>query len=75
VIQRDEFDEVMEGFRALGFNLRPSDEAWERFLKLRGKYAGRLDALAILVMAPPAQWIGDRSTIPIRPELQRAPRH
>ncbi len=75
VIGREEFDEVMEGFQRLGFHLRPADEAWERFLKYRAKYAGRLDALALMVMAPPAQWIGDRSTLPLQPELQRQPRH
>ncbi len=75
IIERDEFDQVMEELGAAGFHLRPADEAWERFLKFRGKYAGRLDALAIMVAAPPAQWIGDRSTLPLQPDLQRQPRH
>ncbi|MDP9342186.1 MAG: potassium channel family protein [Actinomycetota bacterium] len=75
VIEREEFDQVLEDLRAIGFHLRPADDAWERFLKLRAKYAGRLNALAIMVAAPPAQWIGDRSTLPLQPELQRQPRH
>jgi hypothetical protein len=75
LIEREEFDDVMGDLRTSGVPLRPADEAWERFLKLRGKYAGRLDALAIMVAAPPAQWIGDRSTLPLQPELQRQPRH
>jgi hypothetical protein len=30
---------------------------------MRGAYGGRLDALAVLLASPPAQWIGDRSSL------------
>ena len=32
----------------------------------RARYAGRLDALAVLLAAAPAQWIGDRSFLGAR---------
>jgi hypothetical protein len=32
----------------------------------RGRYAPRLDALAVLLAAPPGLWIGDRSFLGAR---------
>ena len=64
LIERDEFDEVLRDFKDVGIPLLPGDESWERFTKLRAKYGGRLDALAVMLAVPPAQWIGDRSTVP-----------
>src|SRR6266545_3341404 len=62
-IGRDEFEEVLRDFKDLGIPLRPADESWDRFRELRAAYGGRLDALAVLLAAPPAQWIGDRSSL------------
>jgi len=64
-IGREEFDLVLRDMAAAGYPIRdPGDRCWERFRDLRGRYGGRLDALAVLVAAPPAQWIGDRSSLP-----------
>jgi len=68
-IGRDEFEEVLRDFKDLGIPLRPADEAWDRFREMRAAYGGRLDAMAVLLAAPPAQWIGDRSS------LQEGPTH
>jgi hypothetical protein len=65
MIERDEFDEVLRDFKDLGIPLKPPDESWERFQELRAAYGGRLDALAIMLVAPPAQWIGDRSSVAV----------
>src|SRR6266536_913811 len=67
MIERDEFDEVLRDFKDLGIPLLPPDESWERFKELRAAYGGRLDALAIMLVAPPAQWIGDRSSLEAGP--------
>jgi hypothetical protein len=71
MIERSEFEDVLRDFKDLGIPVRPADEAWERFRELRGAYGGRLDALAILLVAPPAQWIGDRSTLSAGPTHDR----
>jgi hypothetical protein len=38
---------------------------------MRKAYGGRLDALAVLLAAPPAQWIGDRSSLANSPTHDR----
>ena len=70
VIERAEFDEVLRDLKDRGAALRPADEAWDRFHTLRKAYGGRLTALAVMLAAPPSEWIGDRSTIP-EPEAER----
>jgi hypothetical protein len=65
MIERSEFEDVLRDFKDLGIPVRPPDEAWERFQEMRRAYGGRLDALAILLASPPAQWIGDRSTLSV----------
>jgi hypothetical protein len=62
-IARDEFETVLDDLEAFGTPLLDRDTAWSRFSELRSAYGGRLDALAVQVAAPPAQWIGDRSTL------------
>ena len=68
VIQRDEFADVLDGMKDDGFAIRPLDEAFARFTEKRAKYAPRLDALAVLLAAPPGLWIGDRSFLGARTE-------
>jgi len=46
--------------------VRPLDEAYERFTEKRAQYAPRLDALAVMLAAPPGLWIGDRSFLGAR---------
>ena len=66
VIQRDEFESVLEDMKDDGFSIRPVDDAFARFTEKRAKYAPRLDALAVLLAAPPGLWIGDRSYLGAR---------
>jgi hypothetical protein len=66
VIGRDEFEDVIRDMKEDGFSVRPVDDAFARFTEKRAKYAPRLDAIAVLLAAPPAQWIGDRSFLGAR---------
>lgn len=66
VIQRVEFEDVLDDMKDDGFAIRPLDEAFARFTSKRAKYAPRLDALAVLLAAPPGLWIGDRSFLGAR---------
>jgi len=68
VIQRDEFEDVLGDMKDDGFAVRPLDDAFARFTQKRAKYAPRLDALAVLLAAPPTLWIGDRSFLGARTE-------
>jgi hypothetical protein len=65
-IGRDEFEDVLRDMKEDGFSVRPVDDAFARFTEKRAKYATRLDAIALLLAAPPAQWIGDRSFLGAR---------
>jgi hypothetical protein len=66
VIQRDEFEDVLQDMKDEGFAIRPVEEAFPRFTEKRSKYAPRLDAIAVLLAVPPALWIGDRSFLGAR---------
>jgi Ion channel len=61
VIQRHEFEDVLNDMKNDGFAIRPVDEAFAAFTEKRAKYAPRLDAIVVALAAPPSQWIGDRS--------------
>jgi hypothetical protein len=65
-IPREEFESVLHGLKDDGFSVRPVDEAYERFTQKRSAYAARLNAIAVLLATPPAQWIGDRSYLGAR---------
>jgi hypothetical protein len=65
-IQRDEFEDVLQDMKDDGFSVRPVDEAFASFTAKRATYAPRLDAIAVLLVAPPALWIGDRSFLGAR---------
>src|SRR3989449_2706764 len=66
VIGRDEFEDVMHDMKDDGFSIRPVDEAFARFTEKRANYAPRLDALVVMLAAPPGLWIGDRSFLGAR---------
>lgn len=66
VIGRDEFDDVLQGLKDDGFSVRSADEAYEHFSAKRATYAPRLDAMVLLLEAPPGQWLGDRSYLGAR---------
>ncbi|MGH2596384.1 MAG: potassium channel family protein [Actinomycetota bacterium] len=66
LIQRVEFEDVLHDMKDEGFSVLPVDEAFARFTVKRAKYASRLDAIAVMLAAPPGQWIGDRSFLGAR---------
>lgn len=66
VIGRDEFEDVLQDMKDDGFSVRPVDDAFARFTEKRAKYAPRLDAIAVMLAAPPGLWIGDRSFLGAR---------
>jgi Ion channel len=66
VIQRHEFEDVLRDMKDDGFSVRPVDDAFARFTEQRTKYAPRLEAIAVLLAAPPGLWIGDRSFLGAR---------
>jgi hypothetical protein len=66
VIPRDEFEDVLQDLKDAGFSVRAVDDAFARFTEKRAKYAPRVDAFSMMLAAPPAQWIGDRSFLGAR---------
>jgi hypothetical protein len=66
-VERAEFEDARQRLAEAGYVLRSdADAAWAKFTKMRGVYASRLNAMAQAWATPPAQWIGDRSTLRIR---------
>jgi len=65
-VERAEFEDARQRLADAGYILRPdADAAWAKFTMMRGIYASRLNAMARSWATPPAQWIGDRSTLRI----------
>jgi len=62
-VEREEFDAACAKLEAAGYRLRPAGEAWPAFVELRRRYAAPLSAMARFWAIPPAQWIGDRSSL------------
>jgi hypothetical protein len=60
-VERAEFEIARERLRDAGLAVRETDDAWEKFVKLRSAYATPLNETATYFRIPPAQWIGDRS--------------
>jgi nitrate reductase NapE component len=63
-VEKEEFAAAVERLQRAGYTCRPLDESWERFSKIRRKYAYALNIAARRFAIIPAQWIGDRSYIP-----------
>ena len=62
-VERDEWQDARQRLGAAGFALSPEDAAWEKFSRIRSRYALRLNTLAQYWATPPAQWIGDRTIL------------
>ena len=62
-VERQEFDDARSRLARAGLSLREADDSWQRFSRMRMEYASRLNDMALLWATPPAQWVGDRSTI------------
>jgi hypothetical protein len=62
-VDLSDYQEARERLALAGYRLRPEDEGWEAFRRLRAEYAGRINALAIYWASPPAQWIGEEHVL------------
>lgn len=62
-VERYEFDQARERLAAAGWELRPAEDSWKGFSRLRAQYATQLNNMAKWWAIPPTQWIGDRSFI------------
>ena len=62
-VEREEFEDARRRLGEAGYTLAPSDAAWEKFARIRRRYAYRLNRLAQYWATPPAQWIGDRTIL------------
>jgi hypothetical protein len=75
IIERSEYAAAVVRLRAAGYDIHDGDQAWEKFSNYRSKYAYALNLMATYLLAPPAQWVGDRSYLPHRqrPRRRRQP--
>jgi len=65
-VELQEYREARQRLGAAGFALLPEADGWVAFQRLRAQYASALNGMAQYWAITPAQWIGDRSPIPIR---------
>jgi hypothetical protein len=77
IIEKDEYRAAVGRLVAAGYRVKDVDATWEDFSHYRSKYASALNLMATNLVAPPAQWVGDRSYLPHRnrprPRRRRAP--
>jgi hypothetical protein len=75
IIEKAEYQAAIARLRAAGYAIHDGDEAWDKFSHFRSKYASALNLMAQYLLAPPAQWVGDRSYLPhrARPRRRRQP--
>jgi len=66
-VELHEYRAARERLVRAGYRLRAETEGWEAFQRVRSGYADRVNALAHHWAIPPAQWIGDRSPLKLRP--------
>ncbi|TME04226.1 MAG: two pore domain potassium channel family protein [Chloroflexi bacterium] len=75
IIEKSEYKAAIVRLKAAGYRVTDGDGAWEQFSHYRSKYASALNLMAQYLLAPPAQWVGDRSYLPHRqrPRRRRQP--
>lgn len=71
IIERSEYTAAIARLKAAGLAAHDGDQAWEKFSHFREKYASALNLMANYLLAPPAQWVGDRSYLPHRQRPRR----
>lgn len=71
IIEKDEYQVAIARLRTAGYAIHDGEEAWEQFSHFRSKYASALNLMAQYLLAPPAQWVGDRSYLPHRSRPRR----
>jgi hypothetical protein len=71
IMERHEYRAALERMRKAGYEVTDGDASWDKFVHLRSKYASALNQMAQWLLAPPAQWVGDRSYLPHRQRRRR----
>ena len=71
IIERDEYRAALERLIKAGYRVVDGDASWDKFSHYRAKYASALNLMAQYLLAPPAQWVGDRSYLPHRQRPRR----
>lgn len=74
IIERSEYNAAIARLKAAGYAAHDGDQAWDKFSHFRAKYASALNLMATYLLAPPAQWVGDRSYLPHRQRPRRGRR-
>jgi hypothetical protein len=74
IIEKSEYRAAIERLRTAGYRVSDGDANWEKFSRFRSKYASALNLMATYLLAPPAQWVGDRSYLPHRQRPRRVRR-
>jgi hypothetical protein len=74
-VDREQFQQVFARLERAGYQLEPEQEAWHRFERARGSYAGRLEALAEYWATPATLWDGPKKlgVSPVHPQSTEAP--
>jgi Ion channel len=71
IVERAEYDAAVQRLIKVGYKIRDTEAGWKKFAELRAKYATGLNQMALWLVIPPAQWIGDRSYLPHRVKRSR----
>jgi hypothetical protein len=71
IVERAEYDAAVQRLIKVGYKIRDTEAGWKKFSELRAKYATGLNQMALWLVIPPAQWIGDRSYLPHRVKRSR----
>ena len=71
IVERSEYDAAVQRLIKVGYKIRDTEAGWKKFAELRAKYATGLNQMALWLVIPPAQWIGDRSYLPHRVKRSR----
>jgi hypothetical protein len=75
LVRRADFDEAVARLNDAGYNVRPSDDAWKIFSKLRSRFASPVGQMADRLAIAQANWIADRSYVPHADGRGRSHRH
>jgi hypothetical protein len=57
-VSQEQYDQARTRLQQSGLTLMDRDDGWQQFSRLRGGYAGHLDALAAFFDIPRLQWLG-----------------
>jgi hypothetical protein len=62
-VERREYEDARARLAAAGYALRDAESSWKEFCDVRKRYSESLNNIARYWAIPPAQWIGDRSSV------------